>query len=43
VPKGKKEKAMDHKQHVKMQREKEQKRKDKRNVELPAEYGKGKK
>ena len=41
--KGKKEKAMDHKQHIKMQREKEQKRKDKRNVELPAEYGKGKK
>ena len=41
--KGKKEKAMDHKQHVKLQREKEQKRKDKRNVELPAEYGKGKK
>ena len=43
MPKGKKEKAMDHKQHMKSQREKEQKRKEKRNVELPAEYDKGKK
>jgi hypothetical protein len=43
VPKGKKEKAMDHKQHMKLQREKEQKRKEKRSVELPAEYDKGKK
>ena len=43
MPKGKKEKAMDHKQHVKLQREKELKRKEKRNVELPAEYDKGKK
>jgi hypothetical protein len=43
VGKGKKSKAMDHKQHIRMQREKEQKRKEKRNVELPAEYGKGKK
>jgi len=43
VPKGKKEKAMDHKHHMKLQREKEQKRKDTRNVELPAEYDKGKK
>jgi len=43
VGKGKKEKAMDHKQHIKLQREKEQKKKDKRNIELPAEYNKGKK
>jgi hypothetical protein len=43
MPKGKKEKAIDHKQHVKMQREKELKRKEKRNVQLPAEYNKGKK
>jgi hypothetical protein len=43
VPKGKKEKAMDHKQHMKLQRDKEQKRKEKRNVELPAEYDKSKK
>jgi hypothetical protein len=43
VPKGKKEKAMDHKQHMKLQRQKEQKRKEKRSVELPAEYNKGKK
>jgi hypothetical protein len=43
VPKGKKEKAMDHEQHMKLQREKEQKRKEKRSVELPAEYNKGKK
>jgi hypothetical protein len=43
VPKGKNEKAMDHKRHMKLQREKELKRKEKRNVELPAEYDKGKK
>jgi len=43
MPKGKKEKAIDHKQHMKSQREKELKRKEKRNVELPAEYGKHKK
>jgi hypothetical protein len=43
VPKGKKEKAMDHKRHMKLQREKELKRKEKRSVELPAEYDKGKK
>jgi hypothetical protein len=43
VPKGKTEKAMDHKRHMKLQREKELKRKEKRNVELPAEYDKGKK
>jgi len=43
VPKGKKEKAMDHERHMKSQREKELKRKEKRNVELPAEYDKGKK
>jgi hypothetical protein len=43
VPKGKKEKTADHKQHMKMQRDKEQKRKEKRNVQLPAEYGKSKK
>ena len=43
MPKGKKQKAIDRKQHMKSQKDKEQKRKDKRNVELPAEYGKGKK
>jgi hypothetical protein len=43
VPKSKKEKAIDHKQHMKLQRDKEQKRKDRRNVELPAEYDKHKK
>jgi hypothetical protein len=43
VPKGKKEKAMDHKRHMKLQRDKELKRKEKRSVELPAEYDKGKK
>lgn len=43
MPKGKNEKAMDHKRHMKLQREKELKRKEKRNVELPAEYNKGKK
>ena len=43
MPKGKKEKAMDHKQHMKMQREKELKKKEKRNVQLPAEYDKGNK
>jgi hypothetical protein len=43
VPKGKKEKAMDHKHHMKLQRDKELKRKERRNVGLPAEYDKGKK
>jgi len=43
VPKGKKEKAADHKQHMKLQREKELKRKERRNVALPAEYDKRKK
>jgi hypothetical protein len=43
VPKGKKQKALDHKQHMKLQREKELKRKEKRDIQLPAEYGKGKK
>ena len=43
MPKGKKEKAMDHKQHMKSQRDKEQKRKERRNVELPEKYNKGKK
>jgi hypothetical protein len=43
MPKGKKEKAMDHKQHMKLQRDKELKRKEKRNVELPEKYDKGKK
>jgi len=43
VPKGKKEKAMDHNQHMKLQREKEMKRKEKRNIELPTKYDKGKK
>ena len=41
--KGKKQKALDHKQHMKMQRDKELKRKERHNVELPAEYNKGKK
>jgi len=35
VAKGKKAKALDHKKHVKSQKEKEQKKKDKRNIELP--------
>jgi hypothetical protein len=43
MPKGKKEKAMDHKHHMKLQRDKELKRKERRSVELPAEYKKGKK
>jgi hypothetical protein len=43
VHKGKKEKAIDHNQHTKLQREKELKKKEKRNVELPAQYNKGKK
>jgi hypothetical protein len=43
VPKGKKEKTIDHKHHMKLQREKELKRKEKRNIELPAEYNKRKK
>jgi hypothetical protein len=32
VPKGKKEKAIDHKHHMKLQREKELKRKERRDV-----------
>jgi len=43
VPKGKKQKAVDHRQHLKMQREKELKRKEKRNTQLSSEYAKGKK
>ena len=43
MPKGKKQKALDHKQHMKLQRDKELKRKEKRSVELPSEYDKGKK
>jgi hypothetical protein len=43
MPKGKKEKTMDHKQHMKFQRDKELKRKERRNVQLPAEYHKHKK
>jgi hypothetical protein len=43
VPKGKKEKAIDHKHHMKLQRDKELERKERRNVELPAEYDKHKK
>jgi hypothetical protein len=43
VTKGKKEKALDHKRHMKLQREKELKRKEKRSVELPSEYNKTKK
>jgi hypothetical protein len=43
VPKGKKQKAIDHEHHLKVQREKELKRKEKRDTQLPAEYTKGKK
>jgi hypothetical protein len=43
VPKGKKERAVDHKHHMKLQRDKELKRKERQNVELPAEYDKRKK
>ncbi len=43
MPKGKKKKAMDHEHHVKLQRDKELKKKEKRNVGLPAEYDKHKK
>ena len=43
MPKSKKERAIDHKHHMKLQRDKELKRKERRNVELPAEYDKGKK
>ena len=43
MPKGKKEKAMDHKKHMKLQRDKKLKRKERRNVEPPAEYDKHKK
>ena len=43
MPKGKKERAVDHKHHMKLQRDKELKRKERQNVELPAEYDKGKK
>lgn len=43
MPKGKKEKAMDHKRHMKLQKDKELKRKERRNVQLPAEYDKSKK
>jgi hypothetical protein len=43
VPKGKKERAVDHKHHMKLQRDKELKKKERQNVELPAEYDKHKK
>jgi hypothetical protein len=43
VPKGKKQKALDHKRHLKLQRDKEQKRKEKRSGKLPVEYSKRKK
>ena len=43
MPKGKNEKAMDHKRHMKLQRDKELKKKEKRNVQLPGEYDKAKK
>jgi hypothetical protein len=43
VPIGKKQKALDHKKHLESQKEKEQKRKEKRNVGLPSGFGKGKK
>ena len=43
MPKGKKQKAVDHKQHMKLQREKELERKERRDTQLPAEYAKGKK
>ena len=38
MPEGKKERAIDHKHHVKLQRDKELKRKERRDAELPAEY-----
>ena len=43
MPKGKKQKAIDHKQHMKLQRDKKLKRKERRDTQLPAEYNKGKK
>lgn len=43
MPEGKKQRALNHKQHMKLQKEKELKRKEKRNTQLPAEYNKGKK
>jgi hypothetical protein len=43
MPKGKREKAMDHEHHMKLQRDKELKRKERRNVGLPEKYDKGKK
>ena len=43
MPEGKKQRALDHKQHMKLQREKELKRKERRNTQLPEEYNKGKK
>jgi hypothetical protein len=43
VPKDKRQKATDHKQHMKLQKEKELKRKERRNTQLPAGYTKGKK
>lgn len=43
MPKGKKERAVDHKHHMKLQRDKELKKKERQNVELPAEYDKHKK
>lgn len=43
MPKGKKKKGMDHKRHMKLQRDKELQRKEKRSVKLPAEYNKRKK
>jgi len=43
MPKGKNEKAMDHKKHMKLQRDKEQKRKQKKQVSLPVKHLKGKK
>ena len=43
MPKGKKERAIDHKHHMKLQRDRELKRKERQNVELPAEYDKHKK
>jgi len=39
---GKKQKALDHKQHLKAQKAKEQKKKERRNPDLPANYNKHK-
>jgi hypothetical protein len=42
MPKGKKQKSLDHEHHLKAQREKEQKKKEKRNAGIPSGYKKSK-